>query len=467
MKLNKTNIPTWDELLAIPVPEWYRDSKLGIYMHWGVYSVPAFSTGRASSDKYSMAMYTPLPNEKRFAGIHEYHLAQYGDPHKFGYKDFVPLWKAEKWDPDYWADLFLESGAQFVGINAEHHDSFPLWNSQYSEWNAARMGPKRDIVSELEKCIRIRGLRLFISLHNVRNWRWYEHAYGHRPPFDIEDKQYAKIGGIYPPPHHPGENLSNEYVKFWRNKVREIIDRFCPDYLWLDACLNELPDEVRRWFLGYYYSAAQMKNREVIVNNKRGLQFPPGIGVYNLEGHELEFDEIQDKPWDTDAQILRSQWAYTANDPVKSFSELLEYFINVVCMGGNLILNISPMADGTIPEDQQDRLRRLGKWLAIFGEAVFETRPWKIHRLGESVRFTQSKDGRIIYGFHKGSFPQQLELSMLPANQNMKVDLLENKCPLQWSLSENGGMIIEFFNNTESYVKISEDTPIQVFRITL
>ena len=205
----------------------------------------------------------------------------------------------------------------------------------------------------------------------------------------------------------------------------------------------------------------------MVVNNKRGLQFPPGIGVYNLEGHEMEFDVIQGKPWDTDAHILRSQWAYTATDPVKSFPELLEYLINVVSMGGNLILNVSPRAGGTIPEEQQDRLRRIGRWLTIFGEAVYGTRPWKTHRLCESVRFTQSKDGRTIYGFQKGRFPQRLELSMLPVSQNMKVDLLETKRPLHWSLGKNGGIIIEFFDDTEGFIKASEDTPIQVFRITL
>lgn len=210
-----------------------------------------------------------------------------------------------------------------------------------------------------------------------------------------------------------------------------------------------------------------MKGREGVVNNKRGLQFPPGIGVYNLEGHEMEFDMIQNDPWDTDAQILRSQWAYTATDPVKPFPELLEYLINVVSMGGNLILNVSPRADGTIPDQQQDQLRRLGRWLAIYGEAVYETRPWKIHRLGDSVRFTQSKDGRIIYGFHRGRIPQRLELSVLPVSQNMKVDLLENKQPLHWILGENGGLIIEFFDDTTGFIKASEDTPIQVFRITL
>ena len=105
--------------------------------------------------------------------------------------------------------------------------------------------------------------------------------------------------------------------------------------------------------------------------------------------------------------------------------------------------------------------------VAIFGEAVYGTRPWKTHRLGESVQFTQSKDGCTIYGFHKGRFPQRLELSMLPASQNMKVDLLENKRPLHWRLSENGGIIIEFFNDTEGSIRTSEDTPIQVFRITL
>ena len=215
MKLNKIDIPTWDELFSILVPEWYRDSKFGIYTYWGVYSVPAFSTGRASSDKYSMTMYIPLPSERRFLGIHEYHVAQYGDLHQFGYKDFLPLWKAERWDPDYWADLLLESWTRFVELNAEHHDSFPLWSSNYSEWNAAMMEPKRDIVAEFEKCIRFRGLRLLISLNNVRNWRWYKHAYGHIPPFHIEDTRYARIGGIYPPPHHPGENLSDEYVRFW------------------------------------------------------------------------------------------------------------------------------------------------------------------------------------------------------------------------------------------------------------
>ena len=176
-------LPSWNSLRVHQTPQWLRDAKFGIYTHWGIYSVPAHGP---NGTWYPYFMY------REGSPQYEYHLKTYGHPSKFGYKDFIPMFTAEKFDPDEWAELFTQAGAKFAGPVGEHHDGFAMWDTRYSEWNAAKMGPRRNVVGELEKAIRKQDMRFMVALHHAENWWFFPHW---RPEFDTSDPRYSGLYG--------------------------------------------------------------------------------------------------------------------------------------------------------------------------------------------------------------------------------------------------------------------------------
>lgn len=227
---------------------------------------------------------------------YDYHCKTYGHPSKFGYKDFIPMFTAEHFDADAWAELFKKSGAQFAGPVAEHHDGFAMWETKYSEWNAARMGPKQDIVAKLEKAIRNQGMRFMMALHHAENWWFFPHW---RKEFDTSNPQYS---GLYGPLHNtdwpdlpPAQNpkqAENEwgnmdrpnqaFLDLWLNKTKEVIDNFQPDLLWFDFGLKFVQEHYKREMLAYYYNQAAAWGKEVAVTYK-WHDLPPGSGIVDLE----------------------------------------------------------------------------------------------------------------------------------------------------------------------------------------
>ena len=178
--------PTWDSLRQHPTPQWFKDAKFGIYTHWGIYCVPA---------KGPNATWYPYNMYREGTPQYDHHCRTYGPPQRFGWKDFIPMFSAERFDPDEWAEIFKDSGAQYAGPVGEHHDGFCMWDTQYSEWNAAKMGPRRDVVGALEQSFRKQGLRFMVALHHAENWWFYPHW---RTEFDTSDPRYA---GLYGEPH--------------------------------------------------------------------------------------------------------------------------------------------------------------------------------------------------------------------------------------------------------------------------
>ena len=435
-------------------PEWFRDAKFGIYFHWGVYSVPAFG-----SEWYARRMYVKGRPEYR------HHVATYGDPSKFGYHNFVPMFKAEKFDADRWAELFKQAGARFAGPVAEHHDGFSMWASKLTPWNAKDMGPKRDIAGELAAAIRKRGMRFITTFHHSRNnqrqvkkngklvWTgYYPHIEGW--PTASEDPKLRLLYGNIP---------RKQFLELWKGKLLEVIDNYQPDILWFDSKLNQIPEKYVTEFLAYYFNKAYENGKEVVVTYKeRGL--PAEIGVEDFErGRE---NRITEHAWLTDDTISLPEshsWGYTNELKIKSTEYLLHVLIDIVSKNGQLLLNISPRADGTIPENQRKVLLGIGGWLGKYGEAIYGTRPFVVFGEGptrlksggeyartklqykpEDIRFTTKNN--IVYAIQLGwpganhetlleSFSAKFRQGSLKIKS---VSMLGSAEKIAWSLRKDG-----------------------------
>lgn len=368
--------PNWSSLRTHPiVPRWLDEGKFGIYTHWGVYSVPACGP---NGTWYPYNMYREGTQQ------YKYHVQNYGVPSKFGYKDFIPKFKAEKFNPDEWAELFKAAGARFAGPVAEHHDGFSMWNSEVNEWNAARMGPQRDVVGELEKAIRKQGLKFMVAFHHAENWWFYPHW---RREFDTSDPKYS---GLYGPLHNQDADHdlkweeqdppTKEFLDKWRAKIKEVIDKYKPDLIWFDSGLQFIQEKYKREIIAYYFNRALEWNSEVAVCYKHH-SIPPGVGIVDYElGRE---SELAYHPWITDTDIaIGGCWSYVHGIKYKSTTQLIHYLIDNVSKNGYLLLNVGPKASGEIPEPAKKRLLEMGRWLKLNGEAIYGASPWVIHGEG-------------------------------------------------------------------------------------
>ncbi len=369
--------PDWESLQTYEVPEWYKDAKFGIFIHWGVYSVPAFG-----NEWYPRNMYRPDSDE------YKHHLATYGPVDKFGYKDFVPMFKAEHFDPAAWARLFKEAGAKYVVPVAEHHDGFAMYDSGLSDWTAAKMGPHRDVIGDLAKAVRAEGLHFGASSHRV------EHNFflgvGRRIPSDINDPQFA---AFYGPAHtwleaRQGTPLANDFTFVssawtadWLARSSEIVEKYHPDIMYFDWWIGQasVRADLTR-FAAFYYNTSSKYGDHVGVINYKDFAIQERSAVLDLERGQL--GDIRPLYWQTDTSVSNKSWGYINNDTFKTPEFVVQQLIDIVSKNGNLLLNIGPRSDGTIPEEVQSVLRNVGSWLKVNGEAIYGTRPWKIYGEG-------------------------------------------------------------------------------------
>lgn len=352
--------PSWNSLKNIRTPQWLRDAKFGIYTHWGVYSVPAQGP---NGTWYAYNVYQKPDGPER-----KYHEATYGPLEKFGYKDFIPMFNGSKFNAEEWADLFEKSGARFAGPVAEHHDGFSMWDTKYSEWNAAKMGPKRDVVGELSKAIKKHGMKFVTAFHHAENW-FYFPTWDKR--YDCGDPRYS---GLYGPIHEKGALPDKAFLDKWKAKIIEVIDKYDPDFIWFDFGLELVTDSYKKEMLAYYYNQALARQKEVVVSYK-GHDLPPGAGLLDLElGQEADLTYYE---WITDTSIDDGQgWGYVKGLGFKSVDNLIDNLVDRVSKNGYLLLNVGPMPDGTIPEEAKVRLLEMGKWLKINGDAIYGTTCW-------------------------------------------------------------------------------------------
>lgn len=393
--------PDWDSLKTYEIPQWYRDAKFGIFIHWGAYSVPAYG-----SEWYPRQMY--INRDRRGDNFFQHHVETYGPQKEFGYKDFIPKFKAEKFDPDAWAKLFKETGARYVIPVAEHHDGFPMYDCSYTRWDASEMGPKRDIVAELSKSVREHGMKFGVSSHRAFNWMFYVRD----ESYDNADPQYADLYGR-PMPFLFQDNAW-DYKKFfppqdqqfkddWLARSCELVDKYQPDVFWFDFGITPRQDatydensyeEYLQRFAAYYYNKSKQTQPDVgIINYKFGA-FPEGAAVLDKERSKMA--EIRKPFWQTDTAVSASSWGYTQNQRYKSPDRLVDDLVDIVSKNGCLLLNVGPRPDGTIPEEDQAILRAIGGWLDINGEAIYETSYWKVFGEGPTSVSTghvsESKD---------------------------------------------------------------------------
>ena len=365
--------PEWESLEKYQEPDWYQDAKFGIFIHWGLYSVPAFA-----NEWYSRNMYQPGSPEFK------HHLETYGPQNKFGYKDFIPMFKAEHFDPQAWAQLFHDAGAKYVVPVAEHHDGFPLYDSNLTDWCAGKMGPKRDVVGELAKAIRAQGMHFGASSHRAEH-DWFFDG-GRRFDSDVNDPKYAAFYG----PAHPRmvkkeyedrlfedwTYISDEFMDDWLARTAEIVEKYHPDLVYFDWWVGQpLFRRHLSRFAAFYYNQGAQAGTGAVINYKHNA-FQENSATLDIERGQLA--SIRPQHWQTDTSLSNGSWGYIENDTYKTPEFVIHQLIDVVSKNGNLLMNVGPRPDGTIPEPAQQVLREVGGWLKVNGEAIYGTRPWKV-----------------------------------------------------------------------------------------
>lgn len=403
--------PDWESLQQYEAPKWYQDAKFGIFIHWGAYSVPAFS-----SEWYPRNMYEPGSD------AYKHHIATYGALDKFGYKDFIPMFKAERFDPVAWAELFKRAGAKYVVPVAEHHDGFAMYDSGLSDWTAARMGPHRDVIGDLAKAVRAEGLHFGVSSHRV------EHDFflgvGRKIPSDVNDPQYAALYGPAQvgvmkwgtPVGNDFTYVSSAWTDDWLARGAELVEKYHPDLVYFDWWIGQAsirPNLTR--FAAFYYNRSLKYGDHVGVINYKDYAMQEHSAVLDLERGQL--GEIRPLYWQTDTSVSNKSWGYIKDDTFKSPEFVVHQLIDIVSKNGNLLLNIGPRSDGTIPEEVRQVLLDVGSWLNINGDAIYGTRPWRTYGEGptkvaagsfhdtdtahytpEDFRFTTKDDALYVIG---------------------------------------------------------------------
>lgn len=469
----------WSSLSNHKTPEWYRNGKLGIFIHWGIYSVPAFG-----SEWYSRAMYDK--NNREF----EHHIKTYGTQDKFGYKDFIPMFRAENFDPDAWAKLFKESGAKYVMPVCEHHDGFAMYDTQFNRWNAKNMGPKRDVAGEIKTACEKGGLVFCASSHRAEHYFFMN--MGRTFDSDVNDEKYSDFYGpaVYCPEFDSDmicsttedtctTGASKEWLEDWLVRTCELIDNYQPAVLYFDWWIhNHSFKPYLKKLCAYYYNRAEEWGKEVTINYKHEA-FPPTVATFDVERGALT--DISPVPWQTDTAIGKYSWGYRKDNEYKTSRQIITDLIDIVSKNGMLLLNIGPKPDGTITDEETTVLKELGAWLKENGEGIYETTFWKTFGEGEinseegffkdsdEKQYTE-KDFRFTY---KNGFIYAFQ--MRPNGNNALIKTMKNHSRHDYIINNitllSTGEKLEYERNEDVLLikllgKISGDLPV-CFKIEL
>jgi len=462
--------PTWKSLAAFKCPDWFRDSKFGIFMHWGGQSVPA------NDGWYARNMY--MQYGAPWGNAYAYHLKTYGHPSKVGYKDLLPLWKAEKWNPDSLAALYKNIGAKYIVYVAVHHDNVDNFASTYQPWNSVNIGPKRDVTLEWKRATEKHGLRFGVSSHSDRTWSWFETSRGADSTGPLKgvlyDGNLTKADGkgkwwegfdpqqLYGRPHPKNAPPDAEFMVNWYNRTRELIDKYRPDILYFDGPLP-LGDYGLNIAAHYYNSNMSWHNGapEAVLNIKSwGPGTIPDERAIVLDIEKGQIDTLNALPWQTDTS-LPGPWFYAPEPLELSDTVVIHNLCDIVSKNGNLLLNVGLKADGSLPDDQRQILLGIGEWLEVNGEAIYGTRPWKISGEGKTrmqggdfkqnttpltsddIRFTTK--GKTLYAIALG-WPQNGKVTIHSLPKDVKllfghitsVEMLGVQAKLKWEQTGTG-----------------------------
>ncbi|MGC9037069.1 MAG: alpha-L-fucosidase, partial [Verrucomicrobiia bacterium] len=400
--------PEMDSLTNYNFPEWFRNAKFGIWAHWGPQAVPM------EGDWYARNMY--IQGHRQY----EHHLTNYGHPSIHGYKDIIPLWKAEKWDPDRLMALYKKAGAKYFVSMGVHHDNFDLWNSTYHKWNAVNMGPKRDIVGDWQKAAKKYGLKFGVSEHLGASFTWFQPSHGSDKtgpkagvPYDGANSNYWDL---YHPPAAPDDkgwySKNPDWQKEWFMRIKDLVDKYKPDLLYTDGGVP-FNNEVGLSLIAHLYNSDLQRNKgknQVVYTCK---QSSGGRWVEDLERGVM--GKINPYPWQTDTSI--GDWYYNKNWKFRPVEWTIHMLIDIVSKNGNLLLNVVQRPDGSLDPEVEQMLNQMAKWISVNGEAIYDTRPWLVYGEGKTrarggsfredfkytasdIRFTTK--GNTLYAFAMG-----------------------------------------------------------------
>ncbi len=434
----QTYQPTWESLDSRPMPGWFPDAKFGIFIHWGVYSVPAWirvTEGRYAS--YAEWYYARVMGELK--GDEDFHQRTYGE--NFEYRDFAPLFKAELFDPELWAALFAEAGARYVVLTSKHHDGFSLWptHSPFKRgWNSMDVGPKRDLVGELTEAVRQRGLRMGLYYSLIE---WETNTTSRTPSGRYIQQEYMDRYGI------PLQRYVDEHVI---PQLRELVMAYQPAVIFADA--GEWDEGEDYWrtkeFLAWLYNNAPNRD-EVVVNDRWAKGMPGRHGDYYSSEYQDTDAVGTSHPWEESRGMGRSYGFNRAENlnHYRTSKELVHELIDVVSRGGNLLLNVGPTADGRIPVIMQQRLRDMGSWLRINGESIYSTRPWTAAReqrpkTGDTLAVRYTRKGSDLFVILPEWPDGEFGIADLDKTDGVSVRLLGYDGPIDWRAHGNEVVII-------------------------
>ena len=372
--------PTVDSLKQFQCPNWFRDGKFGIWAHWGP------QAAGDDGDWYARHIY------EEGSGPYEDHLKQYGHPSKAGYKDIIPLWKAEKWDPDQLMALYKAAGAHYFVAQAVHHDNFDNWDSKYQKWNSVNMGPHKDIVALWQAAAKKQGLPFGFSEHLGHSFDFMQAAHGADKlgpmagvPYDGNDPAYFDL---YQLPAAPGTGgwYTNDkrFAPEWYARIHDVVTHYKPDFLYSDGGVPYGEAGLRIIAQLYNLSVQDHDGKLEAVycckKNYAGTDYFDGICVQDVERGGM--NDIQPFVWQTDTST--GDWYYNKNDHYKTFEDVIHTLMDIVSKNGNLLLNVVLYPDGSLPPEMQTFLGGMADWMKVNGDAVFDTRPWTVYGEGSA-----------------------------------------------------------------------------------
>lgn len=443
--------PDEASLKTYQCPDWFRDAKFGIWAHWGPQSVPM------DGDWYARGLY------EQGSRHNQYHVAHYGPPSQFGYKDIIPLWKAEKWQPDRLMALYKKAGARYFVSMGSHHDNFFLWNSKLHQWNAVAMGPHRDVVGDWQKAARKYGLKFGVSEHLGASFTWFQASHQADKtgalagvPYDGADPQYQDLYHFPAAPDDTGWYSKNpRWQQQWFREIKELVDTYQPDLLYSDGGVP-FGNAVGLSMIAHLYNASAARHGgkvEVVYNCKQPSQ---GRWVQDLERGVMA--GVDPNPWQTDTSI--GDWFYNRNWKYRPVSWVVHTLVDNVSKNGNLLLNVVQRPDGSLDPEAERLLSQMADWTAVHGEAIYKSRPWAIYGEGaakakggsfseedgysaQDIRFTTR--GATLYALALGWPPDnQITIHALawPAGSNVNaiqsVSLLGYRGKLTWTQTADG-----------------------------